>query len=171
MKSYSKFLLFIVVLAAVVLPTMIKGPSGKPIMNFSDWLPSDTDLAGAVTKVKTMGESISRRARQTIDSVTGEGVDNSPATAGQVDDVAPLGSNQMYKWKDKHGIWQFSNQKPVDGSTVQVVSLPNVKNVMNAPVAQRKNNSSIGLPDGLSLDNAGELLKKMGLSTEQQESR
>ena len=39
-----KKLLLVVVLLALVAPMFIKGPDGKPIMDFSDWLPSAPDV-------------------------------------------------------------------------------------------------------------------------------
>ena len=167
MKSYTKLLLFIVVLMAVVLPMMIKGPNGKPIMALNDWLPSDVDVSKSVIMVKSLGQS----AKQAINSVVveQEGSLNESSVSlpvAQSVEVVPLASGQMYKWRDKKGRWQFSNEAPTNLDSVEVADLPEIKNVMDAPISQRKNSSTIGLPDSLSLENAGELLERMGLSTD-----
>jgi hypothetical protein len=39
-----KKLLLVVVIVALAVPLFIKGPDGKPIMDFSDWLPSAPDV-------------------------------------------------------------------------------------------------------------------------------
>ena len=178
MASYTKLLLFIVVIMAVVMPMVIKGPSGKPIMSPGDWLPSDIDVGNTARQIKSLGQSLEHSAKQTIGAVIADGgVDGGVTDDGMTqmdvepaDDkaIVPLASNQMYKWRDKNGNWQFSNQKPTGITNVQVENLPEVKNVMNATVTSRKNSSTIGLPEGLSLENAGELLKKVGLTDEQQ---
>ena len=57
----------------------------------------------------------------------------------------------MYKWQDEQGRWHFSNQKPVTTTQVSMEQLPEVENVMEAPVNKGDNSSSIRLPGGFDL--------------------
>lgn len=131
MKSFMRLLLILLVLGAL-LPLFIRGPDGRPIMSFADWVPN----WGASTPSATLSSDADAPARLSSDS------------------------GKMYKWQDAQGRWHFSEEKPLDQSTAAVESLPDVQNVMDAPVAGRSNSSTIALPEGLS-EAASELMQAM----------
>ena len=47
-----KKILFVVVILALLAPLFIKGPDGNPIMDFSDWLPSQPEALDAAAPVQ-----------------------------------------------------------------------------------------------------------------------
>lgn len=166
-----KLLLLIVIILAVVMPMFLKGPDGRPIMSWQDWLPDGESAHQALEKARVFKQSLATSSRAGASSDQQAEPVTPNIQSGPISPLSTLPGNQIYKWQDHSGRWHFSNQKPQNIDIVIVEALPEVKNVMSAPVTARKNSSTIGMPDGLSLENAGELLKKLGLSADQQESR
>ena len=128
MNLYTKSLLFVLVLLALVAPLFIKGPDGRPMMTLDDWLPDTGGLFEGGVELPSGGEMLKAD------------------TPG-----ASIGQGKMYKWQDEQGRWHFSSEKPEGGVAVSVEELPDIENVMEAPVKESDNNSSISLPGGFSL--------------------
>lgn len=142
----------------VGMPMILKGPDGKPIMTFSDWLPSADIFKQPFEQV----EAVVNKAADTLPLEIDE--ENPPP-------VLSAGSGKMYKWQDDKGRWHFSSEKPVDNSKAAIEDLPNLSNVMEPAVVSNNNSSTIeapsrrpALPAGplsISMDQAGELLKQV----------
>jgi hypothetical protein len=130
-KKFSKLLLALLLLGGFVLPMLITGPDGRPLMTPQDWLPdlgqSKAELQGQLTANDYQAERLA-------------------ASTGK-----------MYKWQDDKGQWHFSEQKPSDAVIIAVEQLPDVENVMDSPSDNTSGSSNIGFP----LDQAGELLKQL----------
>lgn len=156
MKSYMKWLLALLLIVLVGLPLLMTGPNGKPIMRIGDWLPNTAKLQSMLSRLPG-GLELGSQLEQAVDTISGVELAPSettaPATTRQLDEysnspvVLSSSSGKMYKWQDDEGKWHFSTQKPLKAKNVRVESLPQVKNVMAAPVAVGDNSSSIGLPD------------------------
>lgn len=105
MKLFIKFMIFSVVVAMAG-PFVMKGPNGQPLMDIRDLMPrvSSTSLSGLLP-----GDA-----------------DISTATDGA---TQMLGKQQFYKWKDKNGVWQFSQTPPppgIENNTVDVYPDANI---------------------------------------------
>lgn len=121
----TKWLLAVVVIIGIIMPMVIKGPDGEPVMDLSDWLP------GAVNdSVQSVSEQFEGEERPVVLSSR---------------------SGKMYKWQDEKGVWHFSAEKPVDDQNADIEQLPEVQNVMDAPVESDNDSSTIRLPGGFSL--------------------
>ncbi|MEE8058843.1 MAG: DUF4124 domain-containing protein [Pseudomonadales bacterium] len=171
MKSYTKWLLFLFLLFAVGLPLVIKGPNGRPIISFGDWMPNSAALDQVLGQLRLVsdkaGKGVERVAEQTVDSLS-ELVET-PSVSTTVKQslsseelakspiVFSSSSGKMYKWQDTNGRWHFSSEKPMAVDKVSVEALPDVENVMDTPITEGENSSNIGFPG---LGDAGDLLKK-----------
>lgn len=102
----SIFLLMLV----VVIPMIMPGPNGTPVMRPSDWLP---DIAA----VKTLPARLERW-------FDGLGQASSGSKSGQ--------SGSFYKWQDENGKWHFSDQAPPEGTGETVETLPKLTNTLQA---------------------------------------
>ncbi|MFT5693155.1 MAG: hypothetical protein ACI92E_002491 [Oceanicoccus sp.] len=177
MKTRHKIMLTVFVLFAFGLPMVMKGSNGKPIMTLDDWMPNKNTFDKSLSKIQSLGERVSnigdnepsgRPVLATVDSPT----------------VLSSSSGKMYKWQDAKGRWHFSSEKPQVESEVSVEALPEVKNLLPAPIARRGSSSTIaspssspllgGLPAGglsISMDQAGQLLKNVEKITKDAEQR
>ena len=130
MSAYTKLLMLVFITILLVLPMIIKGPDGRPIMTLEDWIP-DWHIAPASSNLAVSNGS--------------DGLEISDgAQSGSL-----LPANKMYKWQDERGRWHYSNEKPKAGVSATVEDLPQVENVIDAPVTQGDNSSTIRLPGGL----------------------
>jgi hypothetical protein len=134
MTLFMKLLLMLVLIFAVLLPMMIKGPNGQPIMALEDWLPDSYTLLAnlplSLTEVVQLGSD-----------------EPASRTATQADAIKlSANSGQIYKWQDQQGRWHFSSEKPVLDVNAQLEQLPELENVMEAPVNEGDNSSSLSLP-------------------------
>jgi hypothetical protein len=77
-------LIALALIAALAAPMLIKGPDGKPIMSWKDWLPDTQAIKKSVEK-----------------SIPELPVSNS----------TPQPTQKVYRWKDEHGVWHYSNQQ------------------------------------------------------------
>ncbi len=148
MKKFTKLLIFIVVLLGLALPMFLKGPDGKPIMALSDWVP---DVDQQVLDMDKLGSSL----EQLTSGAGGESPFTAPQTADEPSTkvvAAKSGSgSRMYKWQDEKGRWHFSSEKPPQHIQAAEEELPEMENLMEAPVKAEENSSTIGLPGGFSL--------------------
>lgn len=101
-----------------VLPMILPGSDGKPIMRLDDWLPNQQTL------VKLMNQSIK--------------LINSGATLITDEPVIGAAKPTLYKWQDAQGRWQFTNDvKQVPEEVlprIKAQTLPTVVNTMQPPV-------------------------------------
>ena len=74
-----------------------------------------------------------------------------PALPESAPTTLSASSGKMYKWQDEKGRWHFSYQKPAAMTRVSVEELPEVENVIEAPVNKGDNSSSIRFPGGFNL--------------------
>lgn len=155
MKPFAKILAVLVVVFAIVLPMVLKGADGKPIMSPGDWFPNGDRVVGWVREHWPWAEH----------SATDSPVPGDPkaATAPAVTlDREPRllapDSGRMYKWQDESGRWHFSSEKPQNLEGVALEKLPDVENVMDAPVDADASDSMMELPG---LGDAGDILKKV----------
>lgn len=107
MKLFVKFLLFLLV-AAFAGQFVVRGPDGKPLMTLEKLFGKKTGSAMASLVNKTEG--------------AGSGVAN--AVSGN--------SDVIYKWKDKNGVWQFS-QTPPPANEAEKVTYNYKQNIIESP--------------------------------------
>ena len=130
MSVRSKMVLLVFVTILLVLPMLIKGPNGRPIMTVSDWIPDfGIQASNGGLKVSSGAGGIQIASKDKPGSL--------------------LPAGKMYKWKDEKGRWHYSNEKPVTQMEVIVDDMPQAENVIEAPVANGANSSTIRLPGGL----------------------
>lgn len=149
MKKFTKMLIFIVVLLGLALPMFLKGPNGKPIMSLSDWVPTVDQQALDMDKLSNSLEQLT----------SGGAAGESPFAASQTAGEAPAkvvaakaaSGSRMYKWQDEKGRWHFSSERPPQHIQAAEEELPEMENLMEAPVKAEENSSTIGLPGGFSL--------------------
>ncbi|WP_444916399.1 DUF4124 domain-containing protein [Microbulbifer sp. JMSA003] len=95
-------------LVGVVLPMILPGPDGKPIMSPSDWLPQKPDISA----IRETGE----RAMQSVRETTQESVSKIEELAASSELVSQGDSDkqtsEVFTWKDKDGNWHFSDTVP-----------------------------------------------------------
>ena len=116
MWKYIRLFLPLIVLGFVV-PMIMPGSDGQPIMTPKDWLPDEKTL-DKITK------SVSKVANTTSEFTGGRKVFES-------------NKKQLYKWQDKEGNWQFTdnyNQIPEYAlKQLQAQDMPRAVNTMVAP--------------------------------------
>ncbi|HET8706286.1 MAG TPA: DUF4124 domain-containing protein [Pseudomonadales bacterium] len=106
MKLFIKFLLFCLV-AAFAGQFYVKGPDGKPLMTLEKLLGHKT------------GSAVASMAK----NPSAEGVAN--AVSGN--------SDTIYKWKDKNGVWQFSQTPPPASGEAEKVTYNYKQNIIESP--------------------------------------
>lgn len=111
MKLFVKFLLFLLVLAFAG-QFVVKGPDGKPLMSLDKLFPGK---GGSITSIANQAQSaISGGATSTS---------SEPASGN---------SDTVYKWKDKNGVWQYT-QNPPPGTTNEKMTFNYKQNIIEAP--------------------------------------
>ncbi|ARN73660.1 DUF4124 domain-containing protein [Oceanicoccus sagamiensis] len=152
MSFKAKFTLLLFVLLALGMPMVMKGPDGRPLMTLSDWVPNLDSLPidqAAISGVVDQLQQASPPAQSDRGDQTAAQTDNSAALVQAAPTPVSSSAGTLYKWQDEKGRWHFSNQKPVTSTQVSMEALPEVENVMEAPVNKGDNSSSIRLPGGL----------------------
>jgi hypothetical protein len=99
-----------------VVPMIMPGPNGKPVMSIKDWLPK----SASVERARANLQSLWRRITTSVEQNTGL-------------DVAPE-PEQLFKWKDANGSWHFTNRAGMASKDAQKQALPTVTNTMVPPV-------------------------------------
>lgn len=109
--------------AGVVVPLVMPGPDGRPVMSLSDWLPERAIMEPV--------EQLLARLRRVNDS--------EPATI--------LAPEVVYKWRDEAGMWHFTDDPKSVPAGVVPQALPAVANEMPAPeMSPRPGVPSAGSP-------------------------
>lgn len=150
---------------------LVKMPKGQPLMTVHDWLPdkkfissSSVQLKSVATKLSDVASGAIRQVNQTFNN---EVNDTFLSPVEMSND-----SGTIYKWQDKQGQWHFSNEKPEIESRVSIEAMPEVRNLIPAPVVRPPSSSKLSpagtvslgnMPIGLSIsrDQAGQLLKRV----------
>lgn len=94
-------------LLGFVVPMIMPGADGKPVMSYQDWLPDEASLDSLQRKAKRGVQVLS----EALDSSTEAAGGDSPElfeSLGELTDKA-LSSKQVYKWKDEFGQWHFTD--------------------------------------------------------------
>ena len=100
MKMLGFKLITLLVVMGLVMPMLLPGPDGKPIMTLDDWIPRD--FLAAIGK---LGDDVA------------EAVDNSVSAVET--EVVGAGA-QIYSWRDERGVLHYSDT-PVEGASPLVV--------------------------------------------------
>lgn len=165
MAAYIKWIVAFVLIFIVGLPMLMTDSKGRPIMSIDDWLPGGDSVEQALDQLKDSTHRAGEGVSQLLDSPTISEDDKAAsgnALSEQQLEKSPRqlssSSGKMYKWQDEQGRWHFSSQKPLAAKSVSVEALPDVENVMEAPVTKGHKSSTIGFPD---LGGAGDLLDKV----------
>ncbi len=105
LKLFKVFILPLVIMAGV--PFFIKGPDNKPLMSWDKLTGSFVDLP-ELSNAENIGENIRKKVASVVSSSSGKKM-------------------KTYKWKDKKGVWHFSDKKNRNGSseTIYVESIEN----------------------------------------------
>lgn len=157
-------LIFVALFAVVVLPMMIKGGDGKPIMSPEDWFPNGERLIGWVREWKIGADRLFGSSENNNSGAGGQqGVDDALDPLKDAPTSLSPESGKMYKWQDKNGKWHFSSEKPTHRDSVTMESLPDVKNVMEPPVGG-------GSDDSMIAPTAGEILEKIQRMTQERKN-
>lgn len=109
-----KLLLPLLVMAFVV-PMIMPGPNGHPVMTWQDWLPSTASVQHWHATLTSMWNRIAGSVEQTT------GLDVAPAPT------------QLYKWKDANGNWHFTDRADMVDSNAARAPLPTAVNTMAPP--------------------------------------
>ena len=96
-----------------LLPLVLPGPDGKPIMSLSDWVP-DSSALGPVAVVVD-------RLRSKLPRIMSEG----PEVIAEPE--------VLYKWRDERGVWHFTNDPALAPQGVTAQAMPAIGNAMPAP--------------------------------------
>lgn len=101
-----------------VLPMIMPGPNGKPVMSPKDWLPDAS----------------------TVDKITGffTGSVNKAANLAGQEDLLKNTKKQLYKWQDEKGRWHFSDDPMQAALHATEEKMPEVFNTMAPPPMPEK---------------------------------
>ena len=107
-------------------------------MTMDDWLPDKHFFDKSVSQIKSLTKEI-------VETVTADDGGNKQEGLATEDSPAVLtsSSGKMYKWQGQDGSWHFSNQKPQIESQLTVEALPEVKNLISAPVVKPATSSKM----------------------------
>lgn len=91
-----------------VVPQLMPGPDGLPVMSWRDWVPEQ------------------RQVEQGLDSVQSQ-LENLDSLTPTLELLEP---KQIYKWQDASGQWHFSDQPQEQFSGVQSQPAPELRNII-----------------------------------------
>lgn len=150
MKFYLKCLAIFLLVFAVILPLFIKGGDGRAVMSLQDWIPGGDRLVRWVketfTDVRSQLTEGGENGPGNGESGGGGAADNGISSLENAPRSLSPDSGKMYKWQDENGRWHFSSEKPAQYDRVTLENLPDVKNVMEAPVDPDSDDSIMGFP-------------------------
>lgn len=109
-----------------VLPMIVPGPNGKPVMSPKDWLPDQSTL----NKVSHFLTEIANKVASSV------------SQNDYVERQLNGSSNQFYQWQDENGQWHFSDDPAqAQGYQVSQKPMPEVANRIAPPVVDNVDNS------------------------------
>jgi hypothetical protein len=112
----------------VVVPMIMPGPNGKPVMTYKDWLPN----SASIERVRTSLLSWWRHFTTSVEQNTGLDVAAEP--------------EQFFKWQDANGTWHFTNRADMASKDAQKQALPTATNTMAPPVFVERDHESAPPP-------------------------
>lgn len=127
-------------LLGFVVPMIMPGADGKPVMSYRDWLPDESTLDSLQQKAQRGARVIGEALDNGAEAVEGETPELLEGLGGLKDEA--LSSKQVYKWKDEFGQWYFTDDAEVakrrgaNASELEQHVLSYPANEMSAP-AQR----------------------------------
>ncbi|AWF80407.1 hypothetical protein BTJ40_06055 [Microbulbifer sp. A4B17] len=95
-------------LVGVVLPMVLPGPDGKPIMSPSDWLPQKPDISAIRETGERAVQSMRKTTQESVSKI--EELATSSGLIPQEDSARQ--TSEVFTWKDKDGNWHFSDNVP-----------------------------------------------------------
>jgi hypothetical protein len=123
LKLFTRLIL-VLVLLALVLPMVVPGPNGAPVMRPSDWLDPGSWRLPNMDGVRIPRMELPHRA----------------AAPGQIEALVPAGeplpgmgppdAGQYYRWQDEQGVWHFSDEAPAHSGEIAPQALPAISNRM-----------------------------------------
>ncbi len=119
MKFKMAKMIIILILLTVVLPMIIPGPDGKPIMSLNDWLPNTGSMNSTSAKLTSKVKEWLFSAKETVERSAGVSVG--------------IERPKLYKWRDENGAWHFSDKSDVQAKNQIVEALPKIQNSMEPP--------------------------------------
>jgi hypothetical protein len=131
LKLFTRLIL-VLALLALVLPMVVPGPNGAPVMRPSDWLdPSGWRLPNMDSlKIPRLG-----LPGMELPPMDMSGMERS---ADQAEVLVPAGEplpdhssedvGQYYRWQDQQGVWHFSDQAPAHSGELAPQALPEISN-------------------------------------------
>ncbi|MCX2979510.1 DUF4124 domain-containing protein [Halieaceae bacterium IMCC14734] len=120
LKLFTRLMLVLVMLL-LVLPMVVPGPDGTPVMQPSDWL----DPKG--WRLPTL-ESLGLAGLEIPDIEIFRDEPDGVVSAGQTLPGLEADSDPYYRWQDQQGVWHFSDQAPADDDQVAPRALPVISN-------------------------------------------
>ncbi|WP_444931897.1 DUF4124 domain-containing protein [Microbulbifer sp. SSSA002] len=96
------------ILVGIVLPMILPGPDGKPIMSPSDWLPPAADISAIHASGAQALQSVRQTTRESATQI--EALTTSSELMPQGD--ASKQTSEVFTWKDRDGNWHFSDTVP-----------------------------------------------------------
>ncbi|MBR9805248.1 DUF4124 domain-containing protein [bacterium] len=129
-----KFIVAAVILGGV-LPLLMRGQDGEPVMTVDDWVPDTSKITDGLAEAADDAGDAIESVRDALPAVAG----TSLAQNSSVGEVS--GGDTIYRWQDEHGVWHFS--ETADEAVVEAVVAPDSKMVVPA-VKVRK---PVDLPD------------------------
>jgi len=115
-----KLLLPLIMLVFVV-PMIMPGPNGKPVMSINDWLPNSASIERVRTNLQSWWRRTTNTIENTVENKTGVDIEVAPEP------------EQLFKWQDANGIWHFTNRADMAGKGAQKQALPTATNTMAPP--------------------------------------
>jgi hypothetical protein len=150
MKFKMVMMVITLLVIGVVMPMLMPGPDGKPMMTWRDWLPDTSKLNAVVGKA----QEIVYDANELVSEKAGISVGAERP--------------KLYKWKDEHGNWHFSDQASPTALDQVVEALPQATNSMSPPPvinfgeqerAASRNAPNLPLPTTVPLDKIPKLIE------------
>lgn len=143
MKLFIKLIIFILVLGLTA-PFILKRPDGSPWMSLESVLPDFYALF--------------RQGKGTLDKAIDKTKSKAPTST----------KTKVHKWRDKNGVWQYSDTPNPNGNSEEMWVDPNTNLVKGTPISasepapksqQTKNNSpNIPVPITVSPDKVSKLM-------------
>lgn len=130
MRFYYKLLSVLLIVLGLGLPMVLKGPDGHPIMSVADWMPEVGFFRRSLQQLQSSATDLTPEPAL------------SPTFAGDLSTTV-LRAGELYQWQDRAGGWHFSDQKPQIESQLTVEALPQVKNLISAPVVRPATSSKL----------------------------
>ena len=119
MKRLRSFLIVLILIGilAIMAPFFIKGPDGRPMMTLDrlkgpENNKSDDIKLPSTEKVKEWGRETKAKAEELYDKMRPE---------MKTEKIQGPPTQTMYKWKDKDGIWHYTDKPPPEGIEYQVM--------------------------------------------------